>query len=236
MVGVRSRREQGRATPFERVVGLEGIGLGLSKILLGPSTLPNPFLGDRGLPRVRGPGQALPVMLLGPPESVDVGKAGYSLHVLVLPYDRDIICRVHLGRGVVDAGKRVPLAWDLRHEHHHGRIWGESSGRNSFHTVVCTFVRGPSMCPRGRCRSSYVGGPGRAGSREPRPTLPVVPPGYQSRTRGACVGPRLPEWASMVFRGQRLGRAGSPCTTILFFGGRGHCPPGIVGCVAWRRG
>ena len=43
MVAVLSRVEHGRVALFERLVGLEGIGLGLSKVVLGPSTLPYPF-------------------------------------------------------------------------------------------------------------------------------------------------------------------------------------------------
>ena len=103
MVCVLSRGEHGRAAPSERLVGLEGIRVGLSKVLLSPSTLPDPFTGDRGLPRVRGPGQALVAMPLGPQECIGVGMVGDSRHVLVPPYHHGIICRVHVGRGVVDA-------------------------------------------------------------------------------------------------------------------------------------
>ena len=52
MVGVLAWGKHGRAAPPERLVGLEGIGLGLAKVLFGPCTLPDPFPGDRGLPRV----------------------------------------------------------------------------------------------------------------------------------------------------------------------------------------
>ena len=105
MVGVLASGEHGRAAPSERLVASEGIGLGLSKVLLGPSSLPDSFTGDRGLPRVRGPGQALAAMLTGPLECIDVGMAGDSCHVLVPPYHQGIIPRVHLGRGAVEAGQ-----------------------------------------------------------------------------------------------------------------------------------
>ena len=72
----------GRPTS-ELSVSVEGIGLGLGKVLLGPSTLPDPFLCDRGLPRVRGPGQALAAMLPRHLEVVRVGMAGDSRYVLV---------------------------------------------------------------------------------------------------------------------------------------------------------
>ena len=52
MVGVLSWGKHSRAAPPECLVGLEGKGLGLSKVLLGPSTLPDPLPGERGLPRV----------------------------------------------------------------------------------------------------------------------------------------------------------------------------------------
>ena len=105
MVGVLSLGEHGRASPSERLVGLQGIGLGLSKVLLSPSTLPDPFSGDRGLPRVRGPGQALAAMLPGPLECIGVGIAGDSRHVLVPSYHQGIIRCVHLGFGAVDTGQ-----------------------------------------------------------------------------------------------------------------------------------
>ena len=47
-------------------MGLEGIGLGLPKVLLSPSPLLDPLPGDRSLPQVSGPGQALAAMLPGP--------------------------------------------------------------------------------------------------------------------------------------------------------------------------
>ena len=49
MVGVLHRGKHGRAAPPERLVGLQGIGLGLAKVLFGPSTLPDPFPDDRDL-------------------------------------------------------------------------------------------------------------------------------------------------------------------------------------------
>ena len=52
MVGVLPRGQHcGAATP-ERLVGLEGIGLGRAKLLLRPSTLTENLPGDRDLPRV----------------------------------------------------------------------------------------------------------------------------------------------------------------------------------------
>ena len=51
-MGVLPWGEHGRASPSERLSCLEGIGLGLSKDLFGPSPLPDTFPGDRGLPRV----------------------------------------------------------------------------------------------------------------------------------------------------------------------------------------
>ena len=94
MVGVLSRGEHGRAAPCECLVGLEGIALGLSKVLLSPSTLSDPFSGDCGLPRVRGPGQALAAMLPGPPECIGVGMAGDSRHVLLPPWCGAVCCAV----------------------------------------------------------------------------------------------------------------------------------------------
>ena len=84
MVDVLFRGKHGRAAPSDRLVSLQGIyiGSGLVKALLGPSTLPDPFPCDRGLPRVRGPGQALAAMLPRPLEGVRVGMAGDSRHVL----------------------------------------------------------------------------------------------------------------------------------------------------------
>ena len=50
MVGLSCRAEHGRASPPERLVGLEGIGLRLSKVVLSRSTQLDPFTGNRGRP------------------------------------------------------------------------------------------------------------------------------------------------------------------------------------------
>ena len=52
MVGVLPWGEHGKAPPNECLVFVEGIGLGLPKVLLSPSPLPDPFSGARSLPRV----------------------------------------------------------------------------------------------------------------------------------------------------------------------------------------
>ena len=41
---------------------------------------------------------------------------------------RASFCRVHLGRGAVDAGQGEQFARELCHEHHHGRVRGDSLG------------------------------------------------------------------------------------------------------------
>ena len=58
--------------------------------------------------------------------------AGDSHHVLVCPHHHRVICCVHLSRGAVDAGQGEYFARDLRHEHHHGRVQGESLGAELF--------------------------------------------------------------------------------------------------------
>ena len=39
-------------------------------------------------------------------ECFRVGVAGDSRHVFVCPHHQGVACRVHLGRGAVDAGQR----------------------------------------------------------------------------------------------------------------------------------
>ena len=132
MVGVLPRGKYSRAAPAKRLVGLEGIDLGLSELLFCPSTLPDPLPSDHGLPRVRGLGQALAAMLPGSPQGVGVGMAGDSRHVLVPNDNQGVICRMHLGRGVVDAGQGEHVARKLCHEHHHGSVRGEPLGARLF--------------------------------------------------------------------------------------------------------
>ena len=128
MVGVLSRREHSKASPSKRLVGLKATGLGLSKVLLGPSTLADPFSGNRGLPRVPGPSQALAAVPPWPPQCIGVGMAGDSRHVLVPAQHQGIVRHVHLGHGAIDAGQGERFARALRHEHHHGHVWGEQLG------------------------------------------------------------------------------------------------------------
>ena len=52
VVGVMPWGEHRTATATERLVGLEGTGLGLPKVLLSPSPLQDPFPGDLSLPLV----------------------------------------------------------------------------------------------------------------------------------------------------------------------------------------
>ena len=128
MVGVLPWGKHRWAPPSERLVCLEGVGLGLPKILLSPGPLPYPFPGDCSLPRVGGPGQTLAAMLPRAPECVGVGMAGDSCHVFVRPHHQGVVCRVYLGRGAVDVGLGEQFAQELCHEHHHGRVRGESLG------------------------------------------------------------------------------------------------------------
>ena len=86
---------------------------------------PRPATSGRTGP---GPGSHAPRA----PEGVCVGMAGGTRHVLVPPNHQGVICHVHLGRGVVGIGKGEQLARELRHEHHHGRVWGEPLGAQLF--------------------------------------------------------------------------------------------------------
>ena len=67
-------------------------------------------------------------MLPGPPECIGVGMAGDPRHVLIPPHHQGVVRRVHLGCGAVDAGQGEQFTWELRHEHHHGRVRGEPLG------------------------------------------------------------------------------------------------------------
>ena len=141
MVGVFPRGKDGRAAYPERLVSLEGVGLGCAKFLLRPSTLLDPLPDNRDLPRVGGSGQALAAMLPGPLEGVCVGMARGTHHVLEPPDHQGVICRVHLGRGAVDTGEGEQPARELHHEHHQG-VSGESRwGRSCFQMAAHTSGR-----------------------------------------------------------------------------------------------
>ena len=128
MVGVLPWGEHRWAPPSQGLVRLEGVGLGLPKVLLSLGPLPDPFPGGCSLPRVGGPGQTLAAMLPRPTECFGVGMAGESCHVFVRPHHQGVVCRVYLGRGAVDAGQGGQFARELCHEHHHGRVRGETLG------------------------------------------------------------------------------------------------------------
>ena len=75
--------------------------------------------------------------------------AGDSCHVLVPPYNQGIICRVHLGRGAVDAGKGEQFARDLR-----AAMWTVVTGSGGL--VARGSAPGPASpaCPMGLGRGA----------------------------------------------------------------------------------
>ena len=122
------RGKHRRAAPPERLVRLQGVGLGVPELLLGPGPLPNPLSNYCRLPRVLRPSETLAPMLPGSPERVGMSVAGDARHVLVCSHHESIVCRVYLGRGAVHAGQGELLARELGHEYHHGRVRGEPLG------------------------------------------------------------------------------------------------------------
>ena len=80
-------------------------GIGLPKVLLSPSPLPEPIPGRKQLAtsvRTWSNPRSHPPMAR---ECFRVGMAGDSRHVFLCPHHQGVLCRVHLGRGAVDAGQ-----------------------------------------------------------------------------------------------------------------------------------
>ena len=127
MVGVVPQGKNRRAASPKSLVSPHGVSLGRAECCLGLGTLRNPLPDNRHLPAVRGPCEALVAMLPGP-QGVRVGMAGGSRRVLAPPNHEGVIGGVHLGCRAIDAGQGEQLAWELRHEHHHGRVRGEPLG------------------------------------------------------------------------------------------------------------
>ena len=72
------RLSAARPPPLERLLGLGGIGLGLAKILFGPSPLSNPFPKDPHLRKVHPAAQVSPAPECGLPATVPFRHPSYG--------------------------------------------------------------------------------------------------------------------------------------------------------------